>query len=101
MPATTGTFTLYYDRHARPATGTTTTLDVTVGYEDIPLWYAVYMAKYRDRDPTWQTAKAQYDAMLVKMIDNTSRFTDESSQFVDTSNAQWPVFMYSDTGGQW
>ena len=98
VPATTGTFTLYYYRKARNATGTTTTLDVTVGYEDIPLWYAVYMAKYRDRDPTWQTAKAQYDAMLVKMIDNTSRFTDESSQFVDTSNAQWPVYLYSESG---
>ena len=101
VPATTGTFTLYYYRHARAAsvtTATTTILDVTTGYEDIPLWYAVYMAKYRDRDPTWQTAKAQYDAMLVKMIDNTSRFTDESSQFVDTSNAQWPVYLYSESG---
>jgi hypothetical protein len=101
VPATTGTFTLYYYRKARKATGTTTPLDVTVGYEDVPFWYAVYMAKYRDRDPTWTTAKQMYDAMLLNMIDKTSRFTDEGTQFVDTSVAQWPVYLYSDTGGQW
>ena len=99
VPATTGTFTLYYYRTSQTATGTTTILDVTQGYEDVTYWYCIYMAKFRDRDPLWQTSYKQYRTMLQNMMDKTSRFTDEGSMFVDDANAQWPVYLYSEPGG--
>lgn len=94
VPATTGTFTLYYYRKARTA-GTGGNLDVTIGYEDLCYEYAVYKAKRRDRDPTWQTALQLYKTMLQNMINNTVRFSDEGSQFIDDSTANWPIYMYS------
>lgn len=101
VPATTGTFTLYYYRDARTATTTATVLDIVQGYEEIPYWYAVFMAKYRDRDPTWQTAKQVYSEMLQNMMDKTSRFTDEGNQFVSDANANYPVYLYSGGTGGW
>lgn len=95
VPATTGTFTVYYYRKAKTQTSTTGNIDVTIGYEDLPIWFCVWRAKFRDRDPTWQTAKQQYDLMLQNMIDKTRRFTDQGNQFVNDANAQWPVYMYT------
>lgn len=99
VPSTTGVFTLYYYRKAKTATTTTTPIDVTIGYEDLPLWFAVYRAKFRDRDPTWQEAKSTYDQMLANMIDKTVRFSDQGSQFVSDANASWPVYMYTSPTG--
>jgi hypothetical protein len=99
VPATTGTFILYYYRASKTATTTGAHLDIVQGYEDVAYEYAVYKAKRRDRDPTWQTAKQLYDAMLLNMKDQTSRFSDEANQFVNDANAQWPVYLYSNPTG--
>jgi hypothetical protein len=99
VPATTGTFTLYYYRDARTATATTTKLDVIQGYETLPQWYAVAMAKFRDRDPTWQTAMKWWMTLMQTMKDNTARFTDEANQFISDFAAQGPIYMYSGDGG--
>lgn len=99
VPATTGTFTLYYYRTSHTAETTSTHLDIVQGYEDVAYEYAVYKAKRRDRDPTWQTAFNQYARMLQTMKDATSRFSDESNQFVNDANAQWPVYLYTSPTG--
>jgi hypothetical protein len=102
VPGTTGTFTLYYYRDARTATSGSTKLDVIQGYETLPQWYAVAMAKYRDRDSTWQTAMQWFNTLVTTMKDNTSRFTDESNHFTADGNAQGPIYLYSAMdGGGW
>src|SRR3974390_777008 len=51
-------------------------VDVLQGYEEAIIEYAVYKAKRKDNDPTWQEAKAQYEAILVDAGDNTGWFTE-------------------------
>ena len=95
VPASAGTFTLYYYREAVPATDDADLVDVTPGYEDICYEYALYKAKRRDRDPTWQEAKGLYDLQLQQMFDKTRRFSDQGDQFT-TGQQNWPLYQFMD-----
>lgn len=64
-------------------------VDVLQGYEEAIYEYATYKAKRKDNDPTWQEAKAQYEAIVLDATDNTGWFTDLPNQFT-TGQAQWP-----------
>ena len=94
--ADNGRFNVYYYRNAIPATADTVLIDVTPAYEDIAYDYAVFKAKRKDRDPTWQEAKALYDGALQFMFNKTSRFTDQGDQFT-SGVPNWPLYLYADT----
>ena len=64
-------------------------VDVLQGYEEGIIEYATYKAKRKDNDPTWQEAKANYEAILQDCIDNTGWFTDLPNQFT-SGQSQWP-----------
>ena len=96
VPADTGTFIVYYYRNAQPATADAQLLDVTPAYEDIAYEYAVYKAKRKDRDPTWQEARQLYLEQLQHMFDKTSRFSDQGDQFT-SGTPNWPLYLYTDT----
>jgi hypothetical protein len=96
VPADDGTFILYYYRNAIPAVNGSDLVDVTPAYEDLVYDYAIYKAKRKDRDPTWQEAKALYDEALQMMFDKTSRFTDQGDQFT-SGTPNWPLYLYTDT----
>ena len=59
------------------------------GYEEAIVEYAVFKAKRKDKDPTWQEAKQQYEAILTDAMDNTGWYTDLPNQFT-TGQSQWP-----------
>jgi hypothetical protein len=94
--ADNGQFNVWYYRDAIPATADTALIDVTPSYEDITYEYAVFKAKRKDRDPTWQEAKAIYDGQLMAMFNKTSRFTDQGDQFT-SGVPNWPLYLYADT----
>ena len=98
--ADTGHFIIYYYRNALPAVADTNLLDVTPAYEDIAYEYAIFKAKRKDRDPTWQEAKAIYDGQLLAMFNKTARFSDQGDQFT-SGTPNWPLYLYQDPAGMW
>jgi hypothetical protein len=98
--AAPGTFNVYYYRNALVAGTDTALLDVTPAYEDIAYEYAVFKAKRKDRDPSWQEAKAIYDGQLMSMFNKTSRFSDQGDQFT-SGVPNWPLYLYQDPAGMW
>jgi hypothetical protein len=92
----TGTFILYYYRNSVPAIADTDLIDVTPAYEDLAIEYCIFKAKRADRDPTWQEAKAVFDAELQIMFDKTARFSDQGDQFT-SGTPNWPLYLYTDT----
>jgi hypothetical protein len=75
-------------------------IDVQPGWEDIVFDYAVYKAKRKALDPTWQEAFQLYNGNLQQMIDKTRNMTD-LGESVTTGIPQWPIYSYSDDGGGW
>lgn len=75
-------------------------VDVLQGYEEAIWEYAAYKAKRKDNDPTWQEAKAQYEAIVLDATNNTGWYTDQPNQF-STGQSQWPPWSLagSDFGG--
>jgi hypothetical protein len=102
VPATTGTFIVYYYRNAIIPAGDTALLDVTPAYEDLAYSYAVAKARMKDRDPTWREQMGMYQDQLQMMFNKTSRFSDQGDQFTSGSGPNWPIYMYSDVNdGGW
>ena len=84
------------DEITKDVAGITDKIDTMSGWEDIVYDYAVFKAKRKDRDPTWQEAKAIYDGQLQFMFNKTSRFTDQGDQFT-SGVPNWPLYLYADT----
>jgi hypothetical protein len=71
---------------------------VQPGWEDIVFDYAVYKAKRKMNDPTWQEAFQLYNGNLAQMIDKTRNMTD-LGESVTSGIPQWPVYAYGDYDG--
>lgn len=99
-PGGAGVLTLYYYRQARPAATDTQYIDVQGGWEDIVYDYAVYKAKRKDQDPTWQEALQLYQGNLTQMINMTRRMTDQGEQ-VTSGIPQWPSYAYIADDRNW
>ena len=92
--------------HASPSTTTarpspsrpTQNIDVQPGWEDIVFDYAVYKAKRKAQDPTWQEAFQLYNGNLAQMINKTRNMTDQGEQ-ITSGIPQWPVYAYSESDG--
>jgi hypothetical protein len=95
VPGAAGTFTMYYYREAIKPASDSANLDLTPGYEDICYEYAVYKAKRKDRDPTWQDSLGLYNLQLQNLINKTSRFTDQGDRFT-SGQLNVPLYAYSD-----
>lgn len=97
-PGAQGLLSVYYYRDTVTAKNTTTTLDVLPQWVDVVYSYAVFKAKQKDRDPTWQTHYQFYLAQLQEQINRTRTFTDLGEQ-ISSGNPNWPIYAYTD--GPW
>ena len=89
VPDQGGYLNVFGYREPVPAVNTTDSVDVLQGYEEAIVEYAVFKAKRKDKDPSWQEAKQQYEAILTDAMDNTGWYTDLPNQFT-TGQSQWP-----------
>jgi hypothetical protein len=81
-PSTAGAFTIWHFKVpvALAESGSTdaqSEIPIPEVYDDLLLDYIEYRALRRDRDPSWQEAKALYDEGLQVMFDTTRRWVDE------------------------
>ncbi len=86
VPSSAGTLTVYYYRTPATANSDTDPLDLPSGWEDVAIVYAAYCAIRKDRDPSWQLLKTEYEEKLASMIDSTRRFHDQAGFVVQGSN---------------
>ena len=96
-PGSQGSLTVYYYRQAIVVTAAQN-IDVHPGWEDIVFDYAVYKAKRKAEDPTWQEAFQLYNGNLAQMMDKTRNMTDQGEQ-ITSGIPQWPVYAYSESDG--
>ena len=96
-PGSQGSLTVYYYRQAIVVTSAQN-IDVQPGWEDIVFDYAVYKAKRKAEDPTWQEAFQLYNGNLAQMIDKTRNMTDQGEQ-ITSGIPQWPVYAYGESDG--
>ncbi len=99
-PGSTGVLTVYYYRAAVAVSNVADNIDVQPGWEDIVFDYAIYKAKRKSQDPSWQEAFQLYNGNLQQMIDKTRNFTD-LGESVTSGTPQWPVYAYNDSAGGW
>ena len=94
VPNQVGNLFVFGYREPVAAVTGTDLVDVLQGYEEAIIEYATYKAKRKDNDPTWQEAKAQYEAIVLNATDNTGWYTDQPNQFT-TGQSQWPPWALS------
>lgn len=95
---TPGKFIIYYYSHITTATGTTTTIDVLPGYEDLVYDYAAYRAYRKDGNPIWKTHQAIYETKIQQMTQRTRTFQDQGN-FFSTGQVALPAWLISDDMG--
>lgn len=93
-----GNLIVYYYPNIIPVTATTAMLDTPQGFEDMVYDYAVYRAKRKDADPSWQDFKADYEAKLVSLIDSSRTYQDQAN-FVSTGQIALPGWLTGSDGG--
>lgn len=100
VPDQVGFLNVFGYREPNPVVNGSDVVDILQGYEEAVYEYATYKAKRKDNDPTWQEAKAQYEAIVLDATDNTGWFTDLPNQMT-TGQSQWPPWALSgsDFGG--
>lgn len=99
-PGAGGLLTVYYYRAAVTVTADGTNIDVQPGWEDIVFDYAVYKAKRKANDPSWQEAFQLYNGNLDQMIAKSRNMTDLAEQ-ITSGIPQWPVYAYGEGVDTW
>ena len=79
VPAQSGVLNVFYYRNFVPAVNDTDQLDTLPGWEDLPIEFAVYMAKRKDKESDWQDAFAFYEQRLNDMIMVSGTFSDQAA----------------------
>lgn len=85
VPSIGGTLNIYYYRLPALAVSDGNSVEVPQGWEDLIVHYVEYRAKRKDRDPTWQEAKALYEEGLRSMSEQLRHLHDQQ-QFITTSS---------------
>ena len=100
VPDQAGVLNVVGYREPNPVVNGSDLVDILQGYEEAIYEYVTYKCTRKDNDPTWQEAKANYEAILVDAVDNTGWFTDLPNQMT-TGQSQWPPWALagSDFGG--
>lgn len=98
VPSQAGTFNIYHYRIpanlATNGSADNTVLTVPEGWEDLIVHYCEYRARRKDRDPTWQEAKALYEEEVERM-GSMLRHLHDQQQFITTpSGAGIPAWLY-------
>ena len=80
VPSQSGYFRVWYYALPKLSPLTTDNLEVSLGYEELPVFYAEAMAFRADKDPRWQESMQLYEGGLVHMIEFTRTLHDQSQQ---------------------
>jgi hypothetical protein len=96
VPAQPGTLNIYYYRNAIAAVADTDPIDCLAGWEDLVYEYAIYKAKRKDNDPTWQDAYNFYEQRGFDLARAVGTFTDQPNTF-SSGQAQWPPWAFGDS----
>lgn len=72
-------FNLWYYRLPAQMVSDTDTCDLPRGWHELAVFYAEYIGKRKDRDPSWQEAKTLYESAIDQMLELTARHSDQSS----------------------
>lgn len=95
VPSTGGTFNLYYFRMPNLLINPTDVAEIPNGWEDLVPLFTEAMAKRKDRDPSWQDAKQEYESRLQVMIEQT-RFWHDGARQVLGERGRWTMdWLYS------
>jgi len=72
------TFNVWYYRLPVAMSSPTDLLDLPQGWDNLPILYAEFRALRKDKDKSWQDAKALYDEQLSEMVRLTRWQVDQS-----------------------
>lgn len=93
VPSQAGTLNIYYYRLPAVVAADGDVLEVLAGYEDLIVLYAEYVARRKDRDPSWQDAKALYEERVTYMVETTRQWHDQAMSVTIGSHAV-PAWLY-------
>jgi hypothetical protein len=94
VPDQAGILNVFGYREPVAVVNNTDLVDILQGYEEAVIEYAVFKAKRKDKDPSWQEAKQNYEDILTDATNNTGWFTDQPGQMT-TGQSQWPPWALS------
>ncbi len=94
VPANPGTLEVFYYRLPTPLVNDTDVVEVPAGWHDLISAYCIYKALRKDRDPTWQDAKAEYEEKMQYLIDVTRELHDAGRYISTESGIPQPQWLY-------
>jgi hypothetical protein len=65
--------------------------EIPSGWEDLIPLFVEAMGKRKDRDPSWQEAKAEYENRLVSMIEVSRAWHDQTNQIMNPRSSSWSM----------
>lgn len=93
VPATPGTFNIFYYRLPHTLTNDTDIAEIPEGWHDLVALYCEFVARRKDKDTTWQDAKQLYDQTLTSLIERTRQWHDQARTITVGYNAV-PEWLY-------
>src|SRR5262245_54718114 len=78
VPAQAGNLNLFYYRLPAVLVSSSDVAEIPEGWHDLCSLYCEFVAKRKDRDPTWQEAKQLYDDTITQMIEITRQWHDQA-----------------------
>ena len=98
VPSQAGTLNVYYYQIpanlATDGTADNTTLTLPEGWEQLVVSYVEYRARRKDRDPTWQEAKAEYEQEVTRMSEMLRHLHDQQQYITTPSGVGIPSWLY-------
>lgn len=100
IPSQAGTVNVFYFRLPASVSADGDTIEVLAGYQDLIVLYAEYVARRKDRDPTWQDAKQIYEEKIVEMVETTRQWHDQAMT-VSVGSSAVPRWLYDGNWGNY
>lgn len=98
-PSEAGSFKVFYYRNpaelTTDGTDSASTIEIPEGWHDVICDYVEFKALRRDKDPTWQEAKALYDEHVLDLHATTRRWSDQAGM-IQAGNSFVPAWLYSE-----
>jgi hypothetical protein len=99
-PSQAGNINLFYYRFPQLMVAGTDVAEIPIGWDDMVAAYAEYMAKRKNRDPDWKTAKDEWDEKMQVLIDRTRQWHDQQRMIITPTAVQVPMWLYGG-GDDW
>lgn len=93
VPSMAGNLNIFYYRLPAVVAVDADVLEVLAGYEDLIVLYCEYVARRKDRDPSWQDAKALYEERVSLMVETTRQWHDQA-RTISMGNHSVPAWLY-------